>query len=293
MVNVGDVDLQSEEWRKDLVGFALERFTLIEDLTIQSTSSWVNHFYQETRTALAAGGTRTVKGLGRGSELPTAKVSWTLNSARIQKYGLKDFILYEDAISDNIDVVGRTLQRIAHGVVNSVEDEIFQIVSGAGAGTGINTFATTSVGGDQWDAASGLHPVKDILHAMSLIADDGYREIYTGAGFIWLNYYDYRSLLVFVYDKGAQGPKFGEQILADGRVQQTFLGLKVRLSESVTTDVCLIGVSKTCATWKELESLKVRIEDKSPQHFEVLAWQFGITELTDPNALCLITDTKT
>src|SRR3990167_9089873 len=105
MVNSGDVDLRSEEWRRDLVGFALERYTLIEDLTIQSTSSWINHFYQETRTALAGSGTRTVKGLGRGSELPTAKASWTLNNSYMQKYGLKDYVIYEDAISDNIDVV--------------------------------------------------------------------------------------------------------------------------------------------------------------------------------------------
>ena len=94
----GDFDLRAEEWRKDLVGFAMEKYTLIEDLTIKGTSAWINHFYQETASALTASGTRNVKGLGRGSELPTARASWTLNNSYMQKYGLKDYVIYEDSL---------------------------------------------------------------------------------------------------------------------------------------------------------------------------------------------------
>jgi hypothetical protein len=285
----GDFDLRAEEWRRDLVGFAMEKYTLIEDITVKGTSSWINHYYQETAAALTGTGTRTVKGLGRGSELPFGGPTWTLNDSYMQKYGLKSYILYEDAISDNIDVVGRTLAKVAEGVVNSVEDEIFDVITESQSA--VNTLTTASTAA--WDAGSGQHPVKDILIAMRKIAAQNYTEIYKGAGALWLSPLDYQSLLVFVYDKGAQGPKFGEMILADGRVQQTFLGLRVRISNSVKADFSVVLVRKRCATWVELEPLRVRIEDHSPKDYEISAWQFGKTQLTDPKCVHWTSNTQT
>ncbi|MEX2017442.1 MAG: hypothetical protein WD876_03135 [Candidatus Pacearchaeota archaeon] len=296
MVNQGDVDLRAEDWRKDLVGFALQSFTLLEDLTLKGTSAWINHFYQESATELAGSGTRTPRGLGRGSELPTARVSWTLVTKRIEKYGLKDYILYEDAISDNVDVVGRTLLRLARGVVKSIEDEVFDVVTEDQSASTILTTTTTSIGGDQWDTAptSGVYaqrPEADVLDAMRQIAANNYSEIYTGGGALWLSPKDYMSILVVSYGNGSKAPKIGERILADGRMEQMYCGLSVRISNSVVADYAVVLVKKRCATWTELESLKVRVEDHSPKDFEISAWAFGVSAITDPKAICLIIDT--
>lgn len=293
MVNQGDTDLRTEEWRRDLVGFALQSFTLLEDLTLRNTSAWINHFYQESATELAGTGTRSPRPLGRGSELPTARVSWTLVTKRIEKYGLKDYVLYEDAISDNVDVVGRTLLRLARGVVKAIEDEVFDVVTEDQSASTINSTTTTSVGGDQWDAATGLNPPKDILDAMRQIAVNNYDEIYTGGGALWVSPKDYMSLMVYVYNNGSDAPKFAEKVLADGRLEQTFLGLSVRVSNSVVADYAAVIVKKRCATWTELEPLKTRIVDNSPKDFEISAWAFGVSAITDPKAITLIVDTVT
>jgi len=291
---IGNEDLRTRDYSSDLKGFALQKYTLIEDLSIASTPGWVTSYYRETATALAASGTQRIRGGGRGSEFPTAKVTWALKNKLIESYRLKDFIPWEDHISDNIDVTGRTLLRIAEGVVKAQEDEIFQIMTVALAGTGLNSTTTTAVGGDQWDApADAGDPPADLLDAMRLIAVAGFLEIYKGAGFLWINPYDYQSLLIWVYHKGAQAPKFAEMILADGRVQQTFMGLKVRVSNSVTVDYALVGISKTCGTWQELQPLQVYRKDEPGEHVEIKAFQYGATQLTTPTCMTLIDDLVT
>jgi hypothetical protein len=284
----GQADLRREDWERDVKGFALQNYRLLEDLAVAKANAWTNSYYEETSTELSAAGTRNVKGLGRFSEFPTAKVSWTERSSVIEKYGLEDEISWEDAKTDNVDVIGRTLLRIARGVVKAVEDEVFDKVTESQNVVNINSVTSTAA----WDAASGQNPVKDILEAQRKIAVNNYESIYSGAGFLWVSPKDYESLLVYIYEQGAQAPKFAEMVLQNGKTIQTFMGLKVRISNSVVANYAVVGVSKLCATWKELEPLNVVQEVKAGVKYTVRAFQYGVTQLINPSAVSLISDTQ-
>ena len=285
----GEEDLRKREWESDVKGFALQEYDLIEDLSIAGASAWTNSYYQETSTPLTYTGTARIKGLGRKSEFPTAKMTWTEKNSIIDKYGLEDEISWEDAISDNIDVIGRTLQRIAEGVVKAVEDEIFDVVSESQAATNIN-FTDASIDWAYVPEArlSGPTLIDDLMECMQEIAESNYKEIYKGAGFLWLRPLHYRELLTWLFLMGAQAPKFGEMVLADGRIQQTFLGLKVRVSNSITEGFALIGVSKKCATWRELQALEVGIDVERGKKYTVRAFQYGVTQLVNPKSISLL-----
>jgi hypothetical protein len=84
---------------------------------------------------------------------------------------------------------------------------------------------------------------------------------------------------------------FGDELVKNGRVGR-LLGLNIIVSNSVTADYALVIVGKEAATWKEAAPLKVETITDPGVKYTIRAWEVGVCQLTNPNAVCLISNTQ-
>lgn len=283
----GEANLRAENIETMVKGFALQEYKMKQVVMISSSNSWSESYYQETATELTAKGTRSVKGIPRLANFPYGEVSWEKKSSYMLKYGMEGIISWEDEKTNNIDVIARTLVRIARGVAKAVDDEIWAVISENQSPSLINTVAVDS--GSEWDSATVANrdPVQNILDSLKEITIDNY-DPYSNESYLLLNPTDYANMLgnskFLTYFKQGEAVK-------NGRVG-SLLGLNVIVSNSVTNDYAMVVIAKICATWKSASPLTVvTIEDPGLKK-TIRAWEVGTTQLTNPQAVCLITNTQ-
>lgn len=90
--------------------------------------------------------------------------------------------------------------------------------------------------------------------------------------------------------KGSSIPQFASQKVEQGVVME-ILGLRVVVSENVTTDYALVFVPQRAATWKSFMQISSAVIDDPGIGKKIRVWEEGECLLTDPKAVCLITDT--
>jgi len=286
----GQADLRKENFSKIVTGFALQEYRMKQVCMTQSSNSWQETYYQETATELSGGTGSAVKGVPRLANFPYGEVVWTEQTKRLEKYGMEGTISWEDIHTNNIDVIARTLLRIARAVSKAVDDEIWAVISnGQSSATLINGVTITA--GNEWDSATiaNRDPIQDILNAIKEIQTYNYDPL-GGNGYLILSPKDYANLLGNANVRNA-GQFYTSDVTRNGRVGR-LLGLSVIVSNSVTADYALVCVGKECATWKEAKALGVvTIEDPGIKT-TVRAWEVGVTQLTNPRAVCLISNTQ-
>ena len=121
---VGEQDLRATHVSKIVTGFALQEYRMKQICMIQASNAWTESYYAETATELTAGGEISVQGVPRLANFPYGEVSWTLESGRNVKHAMEGVISWEDAKTNAIDVIARTLLRIARAVASSVDGVI-------------------------------------------------------------------------------------------------------------------------------------------------------------------------
>lgn len=285
--STGMQDLRDENIDKIVKGFALQSYKFKQVCMTRSGSAWTETYYQETSTELTAAGTRSVKGIPRLAKFPYGEVTWTKVQARIEKYGMEGVISYEDINFNAIDVVARTLLRIGRAVAKSVDDEIWRVLSEGQSPSTINSVSITA--GNEWDSATVANrdPVQDILNAKKEIAVDNYDP--EGA-FLILSPKDYANLLG--NDKISNNPSFrAADVISNGAVGKV-LGLTIIVSNSVTASYAMVAVPSECATWVESVPLQTHVIDDPGIKKTIRAFEMGTTQLTNPQAVCLIKNTQ-
>lgn len=285
----GQADIRNLDIQKTLKGFALSEFVFKNKVTVVSTNATEIRWYQETAADLTATTPSKVANIGRGAKFTRLSPTYTRNTSYVQKYGVEDKIDYEDQVSSDIPIVARTLLRLTRAVAKQVDSHIFNILTESQSVTNINSVTTTSVGGDQWDAASGQNPVKDVTRALRLIADNSYD---IGGAQLWVSPQDYESLVVYAYNQGAQAPMIGEKMITDATLTK-FAGCQVVVNENVVDDyavVCLPSKAVTYYQHTPLTSASI-VDEGIGTTYRV--WEEGIAVLTDPKAVTLIIDTQT
>ena len=70
------------------------------------------------------------------------------------------------------------------------------------------------------------------------------------------------------------------------------LNLDVVTSNTVTNDYAMVMIAKESATYDQLEALKVKTIEDSGVSWEIRAWELGAAKLTNPEAVCLISNTQ-
>lgn len=281
----GEADLRAQAYDRIVKGFALQEFKIKPLVMVQPSASWTESYYQEDSAELTGGTGSAVKGVPRLANFPYGEPNWTLQSARLEKYGMEGVISWEDSKTNNVDVIARTLLRVARAVANAVDSEIYaQLLANAG-----NT--ETISGGNEWDSATvaNQNPIQDILNAIKLIAVDNY-DVLDGTGAILLNPVEWSLLLGNESVRNA-GQFWTDSVTKNGKVGR-ICGLDIIVSNVVTSDTgTLVLKKRECAVWKEASPLTtVTMEDPGVKT-TVRAWEVGVTQVVNPNAICLITNT--
>ena len=281
----GEADLRAQAYDRIVIGFALQEFKIKPLVMTQPSSSWTESYYQEGSSELTGGEGSAVKGVPRLANFPYGEPNWTLASARLEKYGMEGVISWEDSKTNNIDVVARTLLRVARAVANSVDSTIYAALL-AGIGN------TETIGpGDEWNSATiaNQNPIQNILNAISLISADNY-DVIDGTGAILMNPIEWALLMGNESVRNA-GQFWTDTVTKNGKVGR-ICGLDIIVSNVVTSDTgTLVLKKRECAVWKEAHPLSVvTIEDPGVKT-TVRAWEVGVLQVTNPNAICVITNT--
>ncbi len=291
--SVGEQDLRAEDVDSIVKGIATRLFVGKELVMTTGSNAWSETFYQETATPLTAatGSNISVKGIPRLAAFPYGGPTWTKSTSYMLKHGLEGVISWEDARSDNIDVMARTLLRIAESVVKSVDDEIFSAItdSWTAASSVVNTKAIAA--GYEWDSATiaNRDPLQNVLDAVKEIQTYNYNPL-SGDGFLALSPKDYANLLGNSNVRNA-GQFYTDQVTRNGWVGR-LLGLSVYVSNSITADYAIVGIKKLCATWKSAIPLTTATIPDEGIKYTIRAWELGTTQLTNPRAITLISNTQ-
>lgn len=281
----GEQDLRAEEWDAMLKGFALQEFKMKQLVMVNTSKSWINHYYRETATELTGGSGSAVKGIPRLANFPYGEVSWTLVSAYIEKYGMEGVISWEDAMTDNIDVIARTLLRIARAVAYAVDSQIYAVLLANKGDT------VTVAAGYEWNSTTiaNRDPIDNILETKEKLAANNF-DPDAGDSFLILNQVEYRHLIG--NSKVINNPTFkGADVVKNGVVGM-LCGYKLLVSPVVTTDVGTLAlIAKECGTWKQAAALTTHIVPDKGIKYTIRAYEMGVCQVTTPNAIILITNT--
>lgn len=284
-----EADNRKQTWERDIKGFAKKRYVMKELVMVTSGSGWNNSFYQKTATSLTGGTGSDVKGIPRGAPFPFMERGTTLKNAIILKHGGEGVIYWEDILTSNIQVEAETISDITDAVVYSVDSTIYNALSENNTPSTINTVAITA--GYEWDSATiaNRDPVTDLLNCIAAISTDRYPILQSGLGFAAMNEATYALLMGNT--KVINHPTFQSGIMENGQVAR-LLGLKIYVTPVVTNDKVLVGMAKRCATWKQIQPLTVDVIIDPQKKYTIRASEIGVTQLTDPEALCLLTNVR-
>jgi len=277
--STGEADLRAENVDRIVKGFALQVYKMKQLCMIQSSSAWTETYYKETAADLTGGTGSAVKGVPRLANFPYGEVSWTKTSGRNIKHAMEGIISWEDERTNAIDVIARTLLRIARAVAKSVDTEIASnILSQAGNIQGANA---------TWDNAviADRDPIQDILNGKSMIEIDNYDA--DVGGFLLVHPTGKSHLLGNANVRNA-GQFYTDAVTRNGVVGR-LLGLTVISSNTVTDGGAQIVVGKEACTWKSVVGLTTKVIDDPGIKKTIRAWEVGQIQITNPDAICSIT----
>ena len=272
-------------------GFGEEVYNFLEECQIRQMKGDSVRWFQKTAGTLSATTPSATSNVSPGSRPTTLEVSWTRNTSYKRKYFVEGFLDSEDIDDAEIDTFATTVRDLTEVIVRDRDADIWDIMSESQNPSDIQTFATTAVGGDQWDAAAAAaNIVKDLMHAKKLIKDEGYDP--EGATLL-LDTLGYESLVDWlITGKGSSIPGFSSEKIQSGIVMG-LLGLNVKVSKNVTTDYALIIVPKRAVTYSESQGITSNTTIDPGKGVNIRVWASGIAYRTDPKAIVLITDINT
>jgi len=277
--STGMADLRAENVSRVVTGFALQSYKLKQICMIQSSNAWTETYFKETSAELTAGGNLAVKGIPRLANFPYGEVTWAKTSGRNIKHGMDGVISWEDAKTNAIDVIARTLLRIARAVTKSVDGVIAAaILSDAGNTTAANATWNNAVIADR-------DPIQDILDAKAEIAIDNY-DIDRG-GYLLVHPTNFAEMLGNPNIRNA-GQFYTADVTKNGRVGQ-ILGLTIISSNSITEGGAQVIIGKEACTWKSVVGLTVNTVYDPGVKYTIRAFEVGQIQVTNPDAICKIT----
>lgn len=283
---IEQADIRGLDIDKAVKGFALIEYNFKNFCAKATTNSDTLRWYQETSADLEATSPANIEKMPLSTPA-NLEVSWTRNTSYIREFMAEVSISEMDYKTADIDVLARQLLRLTRAVMKKVDTRIYNVATENLTPSNIQTFATTAIGGDQWDAASYAgNPIKDILHARQLVETQGYRGDFK----LILHPVDVRNLTDWlIAGKGSSIPAFASDQVRTGAVMN-ILGVEIISSPNATQDYGLFVVDQQAVTWKSHTPItSTTIVDEGLSR-KIRVWERGEAILTDPKAVVLITD---
>jgi len=284
-------DIRGLDIDKLAKGFAEEAYIFKSECTVASMTGDSIRWFSKTAGTLTATTPSALKNVSPLSTPTNIEQTWTRSTSYPKKYFVEGFISQEDIRGAEIDVLATTVRDLTRAVVAGVDADIWDVMSESQTPVNIQTFATTAVGGDQWDAAAyAADIVKDLMNAKRLIWAQNYNP--EGAT-LFVSPLDYTSIVNWLISgKGSSIPGFSSEKIKSGTVMQ-ILGLNVKVSNNVTADYAMVVVPKRATTYRQAVAITAKKFEEVGIGTKIRIWEEGIAYNTDPKAIVLITDTQT
>ena len=286
MVQVQESELRAQAYDSSIKAIAERMYKFKQALSLSTTAAWINTFYRETTTSALAGQAGTaIRASPRLSQPARNSVDWARIDTYQEKYFFEDEIAWEDVITNQINVQGRTLFRISEGVTSAVDSAIYSALTNVTGETDINQVNLAQ--NIAWDLTSAAI-IDDLGQARQLIAQD---DIDATELIAFVSPKDMRSINTYIAGKGAQFPQLGTEAATNGKVGK-LNGITFVMANAVTASQCLIVVPKLCAEWKEAAPLQTNTTEDPFRSIKIRAVEIGVTHITQPKAICLIRGTQ-
>lgn len=289
--NWHEADNRKQIWEKDIKGFAPKRYVMRNLVMVQTTDAWTNSFYQKTATSLTGGTDHGIEGIPPGANFPAVIRGTTLQSARILQHGGEGVIYWQAILTSNIRLQAEVISDVTDAVVFSTDNKIYNGLSVNDTAVGINTVAITA--GYEWDSdtVQNRDPFFDIMRCVEEIQTDRYPILTSGLGFVAMNEATYTFLIT--NSKVINHPTWKQAagIIKNGKLAQIG-GLTIYVTPVVTNDKVLVGMGKKCGTWKIAQPLTVDTIIDPQKKYTIRASEIGLFQLTDPDAVCLLTNVR-
>lgn len=289
----GMADIRGIDIDKLAKGFAEEELIFKRFVTNTSTSAREIRWYQKTSGFLTATSTSA------GTNAPIANVaplalpnvleqSWTRNTSYVRKYFVESPVLSDEDIRDSdIDILATNVRDLTRAIAYQVDARIWDVMTESRSVVNINSVSANAA----WNTASytNVNIIEDLMDAKLQIRTYGYNP--EGA-ILFLSPLDHKSLLTWLIDgKGSSIPSFASQKIETGVVME-ILGLRVVVSTAVTADYACVAIADRAVTWKSFMPITARTIEEVGIGTKIRVWEEGEAILTDPRAVCLITNTQ-
>lgn len=280
-----EADIKGEFIDRRVKIFANGLFKLKQVCTLASSSNWKETYYKEAKAELTATDTGTgiaIKGTPRLAAFPNLNPTWEKTSSYHIKHAGEATVSWEDAKTSAIDVMSRTLERVARAIANSVDIAIYDAIT---ADANVNTLAAEA----NWDSATigNRNPIADILHGIEYCSIDNFDILENG--YMLMNPENYTNLIM--HSDVIKHPTFESGVMQNGR-RGNLLGLKIIVSNAIDADeVCLLK-GGTAVTYKTAQPLTTATIKNDLISYTIRASEIGITMITAPEAIHIITNTE-
>jgi len=273
-------------------GAAKFRYTFLEEFQKVSIKGDQKRYFTKDPIRIAAiGAPSATKNVSPGSRPATQEVSWTRTSVYVKKYFVEGFLDKEDISDAEIDTYATTLKDLTERIVRDRDIDLYNIMTEDQAPSDIQTFATTAVGGDQWDAANyAADPIKDFNRAIRLIQAEGFGGSSISAIMDEVAYESLKNWLIS--GKGSSIPGFSSEKIQSGTIMN-LLGVNIKVSTEATTDYVLFTIGAVAQSYAEAESITGNTTVDPGIGRNIRVWTRGIGYRTNPKGNVLLTDVNT
>lgn len=277
----GNIELVKRNFNEMVHNIVAAKQIMKQLVLVQRSTAGIERFYRESITELVDN-----TQIPRDAEFYSDQVILDDLDVRPRKFGLESRVAWEDTIVTGPNIPQRTTIRIGNRVARGVDTRIWNILTDNQSAVDINTLAVSAT----WDNATRANriPHEDIAEAVSVVMRP-VLQAYT-PDTLFLNAKEYAFVRTNDYVMSSfdsSGPALMER-----GIMGMLLGLTVVVNPVVTADYAAVADAKKSLTWAEVAPLTTNVEDHPGKYVGFSAFEYGNAALTDPKAVCLITDTE-
>jgi len=281
----GTADLRTEVIDKVIRDIAKPSYKFKQAVRIVKTNAWKQTFFRAATTVLTGASGASVEGIPRGAAFPRATPTSEEVNSYIVKYGLEDFITYEDVMSSEIDQVKQIIFKLTQATVSAVDGKIWDTLTESRIVDKIQSI--TIAAANFWEGSSASI-IDNLMNAKQLIGEANYD---TSRLMAFVSEKDHRSIVNYLAEKGGQFPSVGEDMAKNGKAGK-LAGIQLVVSNNVTASYALVVVPKVVGAWRESVSLRSDLEKDAFKGTRIRVVEMGVAQLTDPSAAVLLIGTQ-
>ena len=279
----GNIELVTRNFNTEIHNIAAVKQIMKQLVLVQRSTSGIERFYKESVTELVGNSQ-----IPRDAEFFSDQVILDDLDIRPKKYGLESRVSWEDTIVTGPNLPARTTIRIGNRVARLTNTAIWNALTENQSASNILTLATAAA----WDNATRANrlPHEDIAEAVSLITGASELQAYNPTT-LFLSPKDYCFVRTNDYVMSSFDSA-GPTLMEKGVMGQV-LGLTAVVNPVVTADFSAVADAKTALTWAEVAGLTTNVEEHRGKYVAFSAFEYVAPALTDPKAVCLLTNTQT